>query len=222
MSPRCPHFFAKQAQSPQAISGQPHFPYSPCNRTTPHTHLPLSINSQKTAKPASPRFAGHTPQPMPGCFPRASDPPYHYQAPKIRRQFRRDQRPGPANPQPWATPARPCLHRPSFTSAHGHQPAETSGRSTQMRIQPTHTNSRRRRGGHGRQGTASLRDATTLRRLRRRRLEGQCLFTLAEYRKAVECFDKAAGPDSGCTTAYAGHGEIAEKAQETPETRQML
>ena len=111
---------------------------------------------------------------------------------------------GPANPQPWATPARPCLHRPGFTSAHGHQPAETSGRSTQMRIQPTHTNSRRRRGGHGRQGTASLRDATTLRRLRRRRLEGQCLFTLAEYRKAVECFDKAARPDSGCTTAYAG------------------
>ena len=57
--------------------------------------------------------------------------------------------------------------------------------------------------GHGRQGTASLRDATTLRRLRRRRLEGQCLFTLAEYRKAVECFDKAARPDSGYTTAYA-------------------
>ena len=25
-----------------------------------------------------------------------------------------------------------------------------------------------------------------------------------EYRKAVECFDRAAGPDSGCTTAYAG------------------
>ena len=24
-----------------------------------------------------------------------------------------------------------------------------------------------------------------------------------EYRKAVECFDKAARPDSGCTTAYA-------------------
>ena len=81
--PAVPAFFAKQAQSPQAISGQPHFPYSPCNRMTPHTHLPLSINSQKTAKPASPRFAGHTPQPMPDCFPHASDPPYHYQAPKI-------------------------------------------------------------------------------------------------------------------------------------------
>ena len=38
---------------------------------------------------------------------------------------------------------------------------ETSGRSTQMRIRPTHSNSLRRRGGHGRQSTASLRDATT-------------------------------------------------------------
>ena len=25
-----------------------------------------------------------------------------------------------------------------------------------------------------------------------------------EYRKTVECFDKAARPDSGCTTAHAG------------------
>ena len=39
--------------------------------------------------------------------------------------------------------------------------AETSGRSTQMRVRPTYSNSLRRRGGHGRQGTASLRDATT-------------------------------------------------------------
>ena len=38
------------------------------------THQPPSGNSQKTAKPASPRFAGHTPQPMPSCFPHASDP----------------------------------------------------------------------------------------------------------------------------------------------------
>ena len=107
-----PAFFAKQAQSPQAISGQPHFPYSPCNRTTPHTHLPLSINSQKTAKPASPRFAGHTPQPMPGCFPRASDLPYHYQAPKIRRQFRRGQRPAPQIPnRPAPQIPRTCVSR---------------------------------------------------------------------------------------------------------------
>ena len=37
-------------------------------------HQSPSANSQKTAKPTSPRFAGHTPQPMPGCFPHASDP----------------------------------------------------------------------------------------------------------------------------------------------------
>ncbi len=37
-------------------------------------HQSPSANSQKTAKLASPRFADHTPQPMPGCFPHASDP----------------------------------------------------------------------------------------------------------------------------------------------------
>ena len=40
-----------------------------------------------------------------------------------------------------------------------------------LRARPACSNSLRRRGGHGRQGTASLRDATTLRRRRRRQGE---------------------------------------------------
>ena len=53
--------------------------------------------------------------------------------------------------------------------------AETSGRSTQMRVRPTYSNSLRRRGGHGRQCTASLRDATTAGALRPSRPEGRRL-----------------------------------------------
>ena len=39
----------------------------------PHTRLPPSINSQKTAKSAIPHLAGHTLQPMPHRSPCASD-----------------------------------------------------------------------------------------------------------------------------------------------------
>ena len=42
--------------------------------SSPHAHQPPSGNSQKTAKPASQRFASHALQPMPGRFPHASDP----------------------------------------------------------------------------------------------------------------------------------------------------
>ena len=58
---------------------------------------------------------------------------------------------GRSTEHPWriVTPAGPI-------------PAETSGRlHSNLRVRPTHSNSLRRRGGHGRQGTASLRDATT-------------------------------------------------------------
>ena len=61
--------------SPQITSGRPcplvlhAFGCPP----TPHPGgAPRFVS--KTTKPASPRFAGHTPQPMPGCFPHASDP----------------------------------------------------------------------------------------------------------------------------------------------------
>ena len=53
---------------------------SPYGRAAPHTqaaihtHQPPSGNSQKTAKSAIPHLAGHALQPMPGCFPHASDP----------------------------------------------------------------------------------------------------------------------------------------------------
>ena len=52
-------------------------PAQGCGRpaqATHHTHQSPSGNSQKSAKSASPRFADHTLQPMPGCFPHASDP----------------------------------------------------------------------------------------------------------------------------------------------------
>ena len=98
MSPRCPHFLPNKRKVRRPYLDSHIFHILHATGRPPHTHLPLSINSQKTAKPASPRFAGYTPQPMSGCFPRASDPPYHYQAPKIRCQFRRDQRPAPQIP----------------------------------------------------------------------------------------------------------------------------
>ena len=46
---------------------------SPYGRAAPHTLQSPSGNSQKTAKPAIPHLAGHALQPMPGCFPHASD-----------------------------------------------------------------------------------------------------------------------------------------------------
>ena len=49
------------------------FPF-PIRAGGPHTHQPPSGNSQKTAKSAIPHLAGHALQPMPGCFPHASDP----------------------------------------------------------------------------------------------------------------------------------------------------
>ena len=52
----------------------------------------------KNRKARKPTFRRPYTAAMPGRFPHASDPPYHYQAPKIRRQFRRDQRPAPQIP----------------------------------------------------------------------------------------------------------------------------
>ena len=105
-------------------------------------------------------------------FPHVSvDPPYNHQAPKIQLQSRRDQRSAPQIPsQPTQQIPRTCvfgLHRsptnqpanPPTSRARPwrvSQPAETSGRSTQIRIQPTYSNSLRRRGGHG-YGVASRR-----------------------------------------------------------------
>ena len=62
----------------------------------------ISINSQKTAKPAIPHLAGHALQPMPGRFPHASDP----HASHVPMQPM-----SPCNPCPHATTAWPCARR---------------------------------------------------------------------------------------------------------------
>ena len=113
----------------------------------PHAHQAPSGNSQKTAKPASPRFAGHTPQPMPGCFPHASDPHTGH----ILTQ-----------PQSDYAPAETSGRSPQIPNQYSH--SSSLGRRqawADPRIQPTHSNSNvQRLGGMGDDDAASTSTTT--------------------------------------------------------------
>ena len=99
--------------------------------------------------------------------------PYSHQAPKTQLQFQRDQRFRPRKPGTRRPPRIPCAVPARYRmSGRGIKSAETSGRLTQTYAsgQLTQIPCADEEG----MGTASLRDATTLRR--RRRQGGQHLF----------------------------------------------
>ena len=115
------------------------FPYgiadSTCNSTA--TCFPIRFSGSPQAGHLLIRFS--------------TAPPYNRQAPKIPTLVStRPAFPAPQTRHPSVStnslrrlPARYRMSR------RGTKPAETSARSTQMRIRPTHSNSLRRRGGHG-------------------------------------------------------------------------
>ena len=117
---------------------------------------------------------------------------------KIRHQFRRDQRFRPRKPGIRRPPRIPCVDCRRGTTCPDWAPNPPRPAAGFPRIYtPTPFPQIPCSNDWG-----TWTPATTLRR--RQRLEGQCLFALVEYRKAAECFDRAARPDSGCTTAHAG------------------
>ena len=115
----------------------------PCGRGYPPYPRAAPRYCQKSAKSASPRFAGHAPQPMPGRFPHAPDPHTGHVLMQPRSDY---------------APAETSVRFTQIHASNRSTQIPSNDRSTQMRIRPTYSNSLRRRGGHG---MAPLRDAAT-------------------------------------------------------------
>ena len=129
---------------------------APYTRAASHTQTAPSMSTILTHPRDFPRVLA----PFSHTFPRLPHTVTKLQKPSSN--FNETSVSGPANQAPVGLhefPASTAGAVPHVQTEH--QPAETSGRSTQMRVRPTYSNSLRRRGGHGRQGTAPLRDAAT-------------------------------------------------------------
>ena len=124
----------------------------------PHSSGALHVNNPHTSARLSP-CAGAVP---PYVF---AATPYSHQAPKTQLQFQRDQRFRPRKPGTRRPPRIPCVACRRGTACPGgasNPPRPARPVHSNLRARPAYSNSlRQRRGGHGRQGMASLRDATT-------------------------------------------------------------
>ena len=175
--PQPPHTSAIPMHPNSSIlASRPLRPARGCGRPAqadPHTHQPPSGNSQKTAKSAIPHLAGHTLQPMPRRSPCASDPHTGYvptrfhgspiQPPSSKNPdigFDETSVSGSANQAPIRSPRTPCADCRRGDACPGGAQTRRDQRPAYAdpRTNPTHSNSLRRRGGHG-YGVASRCDA---------------------------------------------------------------